>query len=171
MNLFPGMVLPLSTNDPRNAATLGFLSGTFTDGSPLYAGLGDFTILGGKWVPASIGISGASYGRYAYQTLSGMYTDLVNGVYYKAHPNLRWVTTTVEDVTSVPNAIQVTDTHPCFRFITRHNFTYLGQPYQWVGARWFNSTGSPVFFNGSYYFDGLFHQRIATGVMEVLVCD
>lgn len=158
-------MLPLSSNDPASPLTPGILSGKLEDGANIYPGVGTFRV-GGTYRPATIVpvSASSSFLRGAYEAWSGFDYDATDGVYYKADPRIRWVTTTVENILSVPNTITVLDTHPCIFYVTRHNYTIRRSgTFQWIGLYWVNGSAAN-------FYDGK-QSDATTGPVEVLVCD
>lgn len=150
---FTGSRLSLNGNDPTNPETLGFNSGIYKDSSAVYPGTGMYETIR----VARISTRESAPGAYAATGIKELY-DHQNAMYFKDHPNLKWVTTNADKFESVPGKIyfreRIGDEERVY--VTRHNVS----GYQQIGAYWVWD---------AFYFDGLTVKH-TTGTFEVLAC-
>lgn len=88
-------------------------------------------------------------------------------MYYKAHPKLKWISTTTAGVPGVAGKIVVyangVSSSGGWNLLTRHNFG----TFQQIGQIWVTPAGGIDTY--SYYYDGQYVQY-ANGNVDVLVC-
>jgi hypothetical protein len=117
-------------------ASLGFMSGFYRDGSPMYVGTGDsgcgFIIYQN---PTPALISTKAGGRGAYSTCSTFAAerfDNQNAKFFLAHSSMKWVTTTRADYASVSGKIGVTNGIGTYN-VGRVNITEGSKVFQQIG--------------------------------------
>jgi hypothetical protein len=149
-----GSLLNLSTNDPSNPSTPGLLSGTYSDGSSVFVGVGTYSNCNGDR-PARIKIT-PTVGAYDPCGSSEVFTT--SAKYFALHENLVWVVTNPSTVNSVVGILSTKDFSGNIHYITRHNLT----SFQQIGAYW---TGAP----SAFYWSGS-SVTYTSGSFEVLAC-
>lgn len=164
----PGTALDLATNDPNNPLTRGFYSGVFADGSPSFAGYGDYTGVGYRYtLGGNVLVSSSVYSRGVHSAYYGKLA-VVNekGKYFVDHPDLHWVKTNHTNVNSTKGGIPIASTNGFVSKVVRLNMTFNGQVYQAVGYLW--PSGRSYFWNATRKYE----QTVDFSVIyEVLVCD
>lgn len=145
----------LTGNDPTKD---GFSAGTYIDGSPIFAGTGNFAQCGGQNPgPARISTSNGAY-MSCGSAPNGEFNDASNAQYYVSTPDLVWVPTTAAAASSVKGAISVA---PGF-YVGRKFMPSLNGTYQQVGK-----IQSGNFF---YKTPGRNDERTFGGEIDVLAC-
>lgn len=82
-------------HNPADSITPGFASGFYKDGSPLFPGTGRFDPA--LFPVARISTSILDRGPGAYGLFS-QHFDQWEAKYYKAHPDLKWINTTLNKI-------------------------------------------------------------------------
>jgi hypothetical protein len=155
---FSGTTIDLISNNPSDPATLALFSGFYRNSLAVYPGHGRHG-------------TANRVGRVAFQQgvyMATGYSDILDSItarYFYAHPNLKWITTSVANVKNVAGRIGVntfstgTDNH----IPTRHNLT----KYQQIGGLWVKANGY-IDFQAFYYDENTV--KWTQGVIDVLAC-
>lgn len=142
----------MTTNDP---AVDGFLSGTYSDGAPLYPGVGFFAGV----------FSSCGYGdrpARVYKDPPAAYGPCVTGdgltnygvKFFASHVNLKWTAVNWTTYKNLPGALGVIEAQDHdingYYYVTRHNRT----GYQQIGAFCLVCGGTNNGNSGPFFWDG-----------------
>lgn len=140
-------------------ATYGLASGTSSDGSTIYPGIGSFSTCGGGTVPAKITTSGA----YASCSSSTEVFDLASAQFFANDPKLKWIQTTGSYISTVNGAIAVGNSGGFNVYVGRYNVFVNGAVVRVIGKVW---------KDGIYYADPTKLAEVKwTSSFEILACN
>jgi hypothetical protein len=139
----------------------GFSAGKFRDGSDVYVGNALNAACRNEYnCPARLKVAGDGLG--AYMACEYTHFDTVGMKFLLNHPDLKWITTSSNDLTQVPKLVKVKGVMNFF--IGRKNFTNSdGKPFTMV---------SKVYGNNimSYTLPDTKYQNLGAGTFELLSC-
>lgn len=153
-------MLPLnSVNDPNKAATSGFASGLYIDGSTAFPGTGIFAC--GSTVVARIQTTSVESGRGAYTVChSSRAYDNQQVKYFLPHPGLRWIRTNTSVGLNTPGAIKGFYSGLDYDLFVRVNLTMNNVTYQDI--TWLDGQRTGIWIGNSY--------QTYDGELDILTC-
>lgn len=157
--------MDIKTNDPFHPDTIGLFSGTFTDGSSVLPGVGNFPECGGMR-PGNLLITKNNLKPEVYSVCDDkkLYFDRVSAKYYYAHENLRWLPVTRKIINRIPNLVSVVDPETGWTFYpARFNVSHNRTIYQSIGLYWIENGMTYYWLSNSTNANYMYN-------LEVLTC-